>query len=45
MTPSQSFAKAVSINDLNYLLLKRKNGDSIPAMHPRDPPIKRRSYN
>ncbi|MDR0580491.1 MAG: hypothetical protein LBG04_00015 [Holosporaceae bacterium] len=36
MTPSKSFAKAVSINNLNYLLLKRKNGDSIPAMHPRD---------
>jgi predicted amidohydrolase len=36
MTPSKSFANAVSINDLNYLLLKRKNGDSIPAMHPSD---------
>jgi hypothetical protein len=33
---TQSFAKSVSSNNLNYVLLKRKNGKDIPAMHPRD---------
>jgi hypothetical protein len=33
---AQSFAKSISINELNYILLKRKNGNTIPAMHPRD---------
>jgi hypothetical protein len=35
ITSAQSFARAVSVNDLNYVLLKRKNGKEIPALHPR----------
>jgi hypothetical protein len=36
--PAQSLENAVSTNDLNYILLKRKDGDQneIPALHPRD---------
>jgi hypothetical protein len=33
---AQSLENAVSSNDLNYILLKRKDGNRIPALHPRD---------
>jgi hypothetical protein len=33
---AQSLKNTVSINDLNYILLKRKDGRRIPTLHPRD---------
>jgi hypothetical protein len=31
-TPAQSFAKAVSINDINYIMLKRRDSGHMPPM-------------